>query len=656
MKVNIGKNTLGGGKKMQVGLREYSRSSHDLSYIWRSTMGIGMLVPFMKTLALPGDTFEIDTRRQTLTKPTNGPLFGSFKQQNDVFFCPIRLYNALLHNNSLNIGMDMSKVLLPIIDTNCTSTKLSDYLEGSNNYIRKVTHPSSLLCYLGLRNQATDGTTAITTRKQNAIPLLAYFDIFKNYYANKQEQYFYTIGYNNDYYEYKNGTNSWGIYAFCGDTTWVQIINNRIPRIGEELEPLGTISAVVLGIEEAMASGLNKPWTVQFEDANGIKKTFETEATRSGQLTYAGGTYDYWFIDEKEQGQYAKLERLYEGNYYSYRKWDLEYIDDMRDNILSSGSNQWSITNATTPAWKQFLNQFAQKDTNNYLNSSLPLFGLALKTYQSDIFTNWINSDWIDGDNGINAITAIDTSSGEFTLDTLNLSKKVYDMLNRIAVSDGSYNAWITTVYTAGGVPHYETPVYIGGWSNEIEFQQVISNSATENEPLGTLAGRGITTQHKGGKIHYTVDEPGYIIGICSLTPRVDYCQGNDWDMSLRTLNDIHKPQLDGIGFQDLLFGQMCSMGTPAQFNTSIGKQPSWINYMTNFNKTYGDFAILNNCGWMVLNRYFTTPEEYTTYIQPDLYNYIFADTSIDSQNFWVQIAVDMKVRRVMSAKQIPTF
>ena len=32
-----------------------------------------------------------------------------------------------------------------------------------------------------------------------------------------------------------------------------------------------------------------------------------------------------------------------------------------------------------------------------------------------------------------NAITAIDTSSGSFNIDTLNLSKKVYDMLNRIA-------------------------------------------------------------------------------------------------------------------------------------------------------------------------------------------------------------------------------
>ena len=30
--------------------------------------------------------------------------------------------------------------------------------------------------------------------KFNAIPTIAYYDIFKNYYANKQEEKFYTIG------------------------------------------------------------------------------------------------------------------------------------------------------------------------------------------------------------------------------------------------------------------------------------------------------------------------------------------------------------------------------------------------------------------------------------------------------------------------------
>ena len=282
------------------------------------------------------------------------------------------------------------------------------------------------------------------------------------------------------------------------------------------------------------------------------------------------------------------------------------------------------------------------------------MVGLALKTYQSDINTNWVNTEWIDGETGINAITAIDTSDGSFTLDTLNLAKKVYTMLNRIAVSDGSYNAWIQTVYTSGGLNHIETPIYLGGSSLEIEFQEVVNNSGTEDQPLGTLAGRGIATNHKGGNIVFKADEPGYIFCITSITPRVDYFQGNEWDMYLESLDDLHKPQLDGIGFQDRLYKHINANTNNSEFDKTVGKQPAWIEYMTNVNKTYGNFALVESEGWMCLNRIFGDIDTYTTYIFPHLYNNIFADTDLTAQNFWVQIAFNMKPRRVMSAKVIP--
>lgn len=40
----------------------------------------------------------------------------------------------------------------------------------------------------------------------------------------------------------------------------------------------------------------------------------------------------------------------------------------------------------------------------------------------------------------------IDTSGGSFTADKLKLSKKVYDTLNRIAISGGSYDDWLDEV------------------------------------------------------------------------------------------------------------------------------------------------------------------------------------------------------------------
>ena len=44
-----------------------------------------------------------------------------------------------------------------------------------------------------------------------------------------------------------------------------------------------------------------------------------------------------------------------------------------------------------------------------------------------------------------------------------------------------------------------------------------------------------------------------------------------------------------------------------------------------------------------------------STYIDPQAYNYVFADTDLQSMNFWVQIGFDIEARIVMSAKIMPT-
>jgi len=46
--------------------------------------------------------------------------------------------------------------------------------------------------------------------------------------------------------------------------------------------------------------------------------------------------------------------------------------------------------------------------------------------------------------------------------------------------------------------------------------------------------------------------------------------------------------------------------------------------------------------------------DDLTTYVDPSKYNQIFAQTSRDSQNFWVQISNKITARRKMSAKVIP--
>lgn len=570
----LGGDRLGAGGKMNVDLKTFSRSTHDLSKIWRNTQAPGTLVPFMKLLALPGDTFDIDLYANVLTLPTTGPLFGSFKLQMDVFKVPLRLYQAQLHNNELGIGMEMNKVKLPIFTLKANGDTYQMNYKNNDNHNPATTNinPSALLNYLGVKGLGTSSEEEndVLTRNFNAIPLLGYWDIYKNYYANKQEE--------------------TGRFIVGASNT--------------EPEPLISIASFPLkNLDEMREKLLQHPKT-----APAIINEFWPE------IGYQGLPYT----------------EILENN-----------------NITVNGITQTRLK---------------QRGVQH---------GLGLKTYQSDIFNNWLNYTTIT--NKINNATKIDTTDGGFSIDTLNLAKKVYDLLNRVAVSGGTYEDWLETVYTHEYVQRAETPTYEGGLSQEIEFQEVVSYSATDDDPLGTLGGRGNLNQNskKGGKLIIKVDEPCYIMGIVSITPRIDYSQGNDWDMySIKTMDDLHKPSLDGIGFQDLVTEQMACWSTgvgPSSTNleqnvgrATAGKQPAWINYMTNYNTCHGNFAIEKNQMFMTLNRNYqgtaddTSIKDLTTYIDPTKYNYAFAQSDITAMNFWVQIAMDIQARRKISAKIIP--
>lgn len=672
MKVSIGKNTLGGGKKMMTRLNNYNRSTHDNSFVCRTSMAPGVLVPTMKELVLPGDTYSIQTRCHTLTHPTIGPLFGSFKQQNDFFFCPIRLYNAMLHNNALNIGLDMKKVKFPYVRLN--TSKISDeYLEGSGETLKKDVNPSSLPSYMGYKALRTPEGEQDAGEIQ-ILPIIMYFDLFKNYYANKQEDSFYQIV-GNSTFQYTTNT-AIGNTIYFNIQSKVSAKWSEIAKISSN--PINSKINVPTGSDYYYGFVINSNVPIDESDIylnfdylifdsygigqyNGYLSDFLNAGVilRSSVATGTNSKSYVFTNTPMLSGIHSLTSRkkiFAKSDSQNYDKIQLSAIDDMRENILAVGKTAYESSD-------RFINNIfktiddpnaVDPDRNMVFACSNPMVGLVLKTYQSDINTNWIKTEWLEGDTGINAITAIDTSSGSFTLDTLNLAKKVYTMLNRIAVSDGSYNAWIQTVYTSGGLNHVETPIYLGGSSLEIEFQEVVNNSGTEEQPLGTLAGRGVATNHKGGNIIFKADEPGYIFCISSITPRVDYFQGNDWDIYLKTMDDLHKPQLDGIGFQDRLYRHINASAPIADLEKTIGKQPAWIEYMTNVNKTYGNFALIENEGWMCLNRIFGDIDTYTTYIFPHLYNNIFADTDLTAQNFWVQIAFNYKPRRVMSAKIIP--
>lgn len=678
MKKTLGGERLRSESKMEVYLPNFGRSSHNIGKIIRTSQACGTIVPYWCQIGLDGTTFYIDITTKVKTLPTTGPVFGSFKHQIDVFVIPIRLYIAALHNNALGVGLNMSKVLLPQFEVFSANTSIYE-----NDTNRGQVNPSSLLSYLGIKGFGHSSVNQYL-RRFPAIFNLAYWDIFKNYYANKQEENAYVIvGVNHIWKKLSVGDGvSW-------TKTWVDN-QSEVYRIESTDEKPKYIR---LEFEE----------NVSPEEVNEIQ--FLTNdpnlAVAANRLTKLGDSFIFERTDPNALGLKAPDNPKKATKVYTYKvkkiiqiaynknvpgtspitmpdnqkisliEFPLKNIDDERTKILAAPSTSAYIVGSGTLPYGASTGpmDLPNHDRTKTYTSSLSWFsqaGLAVKTYLSDRFNNWLNTEWIDGTTGgINAITAVDVSEGKLTMDALILQKKIFNMLNRVAITDGTYQAWREATYGIRSATLPESPIFCGGMQSEIAFDEIVSNSATDEEPLGTLAGRGIATMYKSGRgLKIKCTEPSMIMALGSITPRIDYSQGNKWWTRLQSMDDFHKPTLDAIGFQELITDEMAAWNTEVTDNyteayQSLGKQPSWIEYTTDVNETFGEFAAGMPLAFMCLNRVYEENTDHSignasTYIDPTIYNNIFAESRLSSQNFWVQVAFDVTARRVMSAKQIP--
>lgn len=678
------KKTLGGDRirsesKMEVYLPNFGRSSHNIGKIIRTSQACGTIVPYWCQIGMDGTTFYIDITTKVKTLPTTGPVFGSFKHQIDVFVIPIRLYIAALHNNALGVGLNMSKVLLPYFQVHTANTSIYE-----NDTNRGQVNPSSLISYLGIKGFGYSKVNQYL-RRFPAIFNLAYWDIFKNYYANKQEEYAYVItgvdhiwkkiqigdGYNWDVTWDTNSSQTGTIISSDDDPAYIrlefeekvspeevneiQFLTNRpdLPTVERNgITKLG--DSFVFERTDPDAPGLRAP-----ENPKKATNVYVYKVKKTIKLAYNAGVSGNNLITMPDNKK-IKL-----------TQFPLKNIDDERTSILAApGTSAYEIEESVMPygAATGTIELPSHDRSKTYYSSNawFSQAGLAVKTYLSDRFNNWLNTEWIDGTTGgINAITAVDVSDGKLTMDALILQKKIFNMLNRVAITDGTYQAWREATYGIRSTTMPESPIFCGGMQSEIAFDEIVSNSATEEEPLGTLAGRGVATMYKSGRgLKIKCTEPSMIMALGSITPRIDYSQGNKWWTRLENMDDFHKPTLDAIGFQELIAEEAAAWSTETTENythtyQSLGKQPSWIEYTTDVNETYGEFAAGMPLAFMCLNRVYEENENgaidnASTYIDPTIYNSIFAESRLSSQNFWVQVAFDVTARRVMSAKQIP--
>lgn len=639
----IGGDRIGSGKKMSVTAAGYGYSTHDVGKVRRTSMSFGTLVPMGQWLLTSNSRLRMNLDALITSNALLYQLYGSAKFQIDVFSARLALYNPKMLLNLNDQGYNINDIKFPQM-----SLKTKGF-ENTQNISNKQVNPSALLRYLGVagNGQAVTGPANDVTRQHYAGWLLMYYQIVKEYYANKQEKKGVMIHNVEESYAIDTiqlaGSVVTPVDIPYTPATASLTLNNLSFIIVTYSAGDTPVDAIRILLNNGQKYSLGQIWNSVIDDGSmilteNIKPEFEGKNIINYNFTTPGDITKPKLID-----------------------WELKAVDRMMMAIMKNvdGVNPILITGATElPYGASFVEAGSYKSINTTQE------GLCLGTYQSDVFNNWLDNETINNLNNKSKVKV--DANGEFTIDLLNITQKLYNYDQRIGITDGTLEEWRELTYGEVSRSKSLKPVYEGGLSKEIVFDMVISTASTDEDPLGSIASRGnFGNKHKGGYVQIDTDEEKMVMVIAKITPRLVYNQGNDWTTNLKTLDDLHKPALDKIGYQNLLTDQMAAFDTQvgntgALFTKSAGKQPAWQWYRTNYDDALGnmaeteDYKVFGRTYEAVVDGTHYKIKDLTTYIDPTKFNDVFAIESLDAMNFDVQVGMDATLTLVMSEEVIP--
>lgn len=496
---------------------------------------------------------------------------------------------------------------------------------------------------------------------RNAIPLIGYYDIFRNYYANTQEE-----------------------------DCW---INAYAPGM-----PSGT--PIVQRDFADLIGSYQNGWA-------------ERQDTPDGDVYYAfnpfyGGIWASWchfplrsiddFID-----QFVKGGTSFETAWYN-----------------TIGSGGYGSTSDPLMRRPFCPTGFVPIDpvflpTASMAPSVLGSFahhGLMARTYSPDVNTAWLSTATYDA---MKESSAINVENGQVTVQQIRTASHLLEYDERGLVAGGRYDDWVYAQFGRRNRGKLCIPEYLGRYKSTLVFDELYSTNANNDAApesgakttLGQQSGKGFGLIRGTRPIELHSNEHGYIIGIFSLKPSVSYDTGYKELYDKTTFGDIYAPVLGRVGFQPRMakyvdsgvrtvaYSSLTGTGSsaarqiqsvqirnsiygldflstnPHQLtidNRSLGYQPAWTEYMTDVDRASGAFRRTGELNYWVLTRKFgieldrlhkqgaVVMEYDTSYILPWQYEYPFADQTQDFVgNFYLQADFDVMARRRISKTVMPT-
>lgn len=150
---------------------------------------------------------------------------------------------------------------------------------------------------------------------------------------------------------------------------------------------------------------------------------------------------------------------------------------------------------------------------------------------------------------------------------------------------------------------HSDTVSYfLGGASSMIDINPQVNSNLADWSQSNAIKAAPIGQGH--GKIKFTADTYGIVLGIYRCVPVLDYAHvGVDRSLLKTDASDFVIPELDSIGMQQSVVGEICmpsyhdgdngisSTGTIHRPTDSFGYAPRYAEYKTSFDRYNGEFC-----------------------------------------------------------------
>lgn len=340
--------------------------------------------------------------------------------------------------------------------------------------------------------------------------------------------------------------------------------------------------------------------------------------------------------------------------------------------------------------------------------SCLPHGGLFSAQFRPDVYRNLLSVDVGK------TKSYVDTSQGQFSIDTLRFQNKLQRVIDRFDISGGRISSWLRTLWGVETRRRFSTPELLGVMSHVMDTRTITAVAQTgsiggdDSTDVGTMRGN-VDDMRKHKRISFVASEPGTLVVIAQLVPIVSYCQNIRPELREVNFADEYNPEFAQLGYQDVPLSDYSVLSTsepsiydgdyvsvdtfdtvPPDLTKVVGRNVAWVHLMTSTNRVHGEYSNFGTRDYWTLQRRYTRYFEKinsvpvvtshvsnlgeltytyqgmqdvpalgaTTYISPYVdpldFQYMFADQTLLDPHWHLDVWFDCKVTRKLGKRFMP--